>query len=66
MYDAKRFTDARFEHYDLFFVDGSTPNDAIVKKFLNISENAEGVIAIHCKGIFFGCIFILKKTLKWH
>eukprot|EP00062_Callorhinchus_milii_P014614 gi/632963982/ref/XP_007898178.1/ PREDICTED: dual specificity protein phosphatase CDC14B isoform X3 [Callorhinchus milii] len=49
MYDAKRFTDARFEHYDLFFVDGSTPNDAIVKKFLNISENAEGVIAIHCK-----------------
>ncbi|KAM3938763.1 dual specificity protein phosphatase CDC14B isoform 3-T3 [Leptodactylus fuscus] len=49
MYDAKRFTDAGFEHYDLFFVDGSTPSDSIVKKFLNICENAEGGIAVHCK-----------------
>ncbi|KAM4053116.1 dual specificity protein phosphatase CDC14B isoform 2-T2 [Anomaloglossus baeobatrachus] len=49
MYDAKRFTDAGFEHHDLFFVDGSTPSDAIVKKFLNICENAEGAIAVHCK-----------------
>ncbi|XP_048383556.2 dual specificity protein phosphatase CDC14C-like isoform X3 [Stegostoma tigrinum] len=49
MYDAKRFTDARFEHYDLFFVDGSTPSDTIVKKFLNICENAKGVVAVHCK-----------------
>ncbi|XP_059825858.1 dual specificity protein phosphatase CDC14C-like isoform X1 [Hypanus sabinus] len=49
MYDAKRFTDARFDHYDLFFVDGSTPSDTIVKKFLNICENAKGVVAVHCK-----------------
>ncbi|XP_078252266.1 dual specificity protein phosphatase CDC14C-like isoform X1 [Rhinoraja longicauda] len=49
MYDTKRFTDARFEHHDLFFVDGSTPSDTIVKRFLNICENAEGVIAVHCK-----------------
>ncbi|XP_069785268.1 dual specificity protein phosphatase CDC14C-like isoform X4 [Narcine bancroftii] len=49
MYDAKRFTDARFEHHDLFFVDGSTPSDTIVKRFLNICENAEGVVAVHCK-----------------
>ncbi|CAJ0946662.1 unnamed protein product [Ranitomeya imitator] len=49
LYDAKRFTDAGFEHHDLFFVDGSTPSDAIVKKFLNICENAEGAIAVHCK-----------------
>ncbi|XP_077155847.1 dual specificity protein phosphatase CDC14B isoform X6 [Ranitomeya variabilis] len=49
LYDAKRFTDAGFEHHDLFFVDGSTPCDAIVKKFLNICENAEGAIAVHCK-----------------
>ncbi|XP_067839308.1 dual specificity protein phosphatase CDC14C-like isoform X3 [Heptranchias perlo] len=49
MYDAKRFTDARFEHYDLFFVDGSTPSDTIVKRFLNICENAEGAVAVHCK-----------------
>ncbi|XP_018410946.1 PREDICTED: dual specificity protein phosphatase CDC14B [Nanorana parkeri] len=49
MYDAKRFTDGAFEHHDLFFVDGSTPCDSILKKFLNICENAEGGIAIHCK-----------------
>ncbi|XP_030637284.1 dual specificity protein phosphatase CDC14B isoform X2 [Chanos chanos] len=49
MYDAKRFTDMGFEHHDLFFVDGSTPNDAIVTKFMNICENAEGGIAVHCK-----------------
>lgn len=50
MYDAKRFTDVGFSHHDLFFVDGSTPNDVIVTKFLNICENAEGGIAVHCKG----------------
>ncbi|XP_041063626.1 dual specificity protein phosphatase CDC14AB isoform X3 [Carcharodon carcharias] len=49
IYDAKRFTDAGFEHYDLFFVDGSTPSDSIVKRFLTICENEEGAIAIHCK-----------------
>lgn len=50
LYDAKRFTNAGFEHFDLFFADGSTPSDTIVKTFLNICENAEGVIAVHCKG----------------
>ncbi|XP_009698311.1 PREDICTED: dual specificity protein phosphatase CDC14A-like, partial [Cariama cristata] len=49
LYEAKRFTDAGFEHFDLFFADGSTPSDTIVKTFLNICENAEGVIAVHCK-----------------
>ncbi|KFV89293.1 Dual specificity protein phosphatase CDC14A, partial [Fulmarus glacialis] len=49
IYEAKRFTDAGFEHYDLFFIDGSTPSDSIVQRFLNISENADGAIAVHCK-----------------
>ncbi|XP_063769798.1 dual specificity protein phosphatase CDC14B isoform X2 [Pseudophryne corroboree] len=49
MYDAKKFTDAGFDHHDLFFVDGGTPSDAIVRKFLNICENAEGAVAVHCK-----------------
>ncbi|XP_068093695.1 dual specificity protein phosphatase CDC14B-like isoform X3 [Hyperolius riggenbachi] len=49
MYEAKRFTDAGFEHHDLFFIDGSTPSDSIVKKFLNICETTEGAIAVHCK-----------------
>lgn len=50
IYEAKRFTDGGFEHYDLFFIDGSTPSDNIVRRFLNICENAEGAIAVHCKG----------------
>ena len=52
MYDAWRFTDVGFDHKDLFFIDGSTPTDAIMKRFLTISENAPGAIAVHCKG---GC-----------
>jgi hypothetical protein len=31
MYESKRFTDAGFEHKDLFFVDGSTPTMTIVE-----------------------------------
>ncbi|XP_062854941.1 dual specificity protein phosphatase CDC14B isoform X2 [Trichomycterus rosablanca] len=65
MYDAKRFTDMGFDHCDLFFVDGSTPNDTIVNKFITICENASGAIAVHCKaglgrtGTLIGC-YLMK------
>ncbi|CAF1559909.1 unnamed protein product [Rotaria magnacalcarata] len=49
IYDAKRFTDAGFEHHDLFFPDGSIPSDAITLKFLTIAEQARGAVAVHCK-----------------
>ncbi|XP_061182141.1 dual specificity protein phosphatase CDC14A-like isoform X6 [Saccostrea echinata] len=49
IYDARRFTDAGFDHYDLFFIDGSTPSDNIVRQFIELSENAEGAVAVHCK-----------------
>lgn len=62
MYDAKRFTNAGFDHYDLFFADGSTPTDAIVKEFLDVCENAEGAIAVHCKGMF---LVLVKKWWTW-
>ncbi|KAM8930193.1 dual specificity protein phosphatase CDC14A isoform 2-T2 [Pelodytes ibericus] len=49
IYDASRFTDAGFQHYDLFFIDGSPPNNVIVQRFLNLCENTDGAIAVHCK-----------------
>ncbi|XP_032070437.1 dual specificity protein phosphatase CDC14B isoform X2 [Thamnophis elegans] len=77
MYDARRFKDGGFDHYDLFFADGSIPNDAIIKAFLNICENAEGAIAVHCKaglgrtGTLIAC-YIMKhyrmtaaETIAW-
>ncbi|CAF4581759.1 unnamed protein product [Rotaria socialis] len=49
IYDSKRFVDAGFDHFELFFNDGSTPSDAIALKFLNIVEQAKGAVAVHCK-----------------
>uniref|UniRef100_A0A2C9JH81 Uncharacterized protein n=1 Tax=Biomphalaria glabrata TaxID=6526 RepID=A0A2C9JH81_BIOGL len=49
IYDARRFIDGGFEHHDLFFIDGSVPSESIVKAFLELSENTEGAVAVHCK-----------------
>ncbi|XP_054281100.1 dual specificity protein phosphatase CDC14C-like isoform X2 [Macrosteles quadrilineatus] len=65
IYEASRFTTGGFDHKELFFLDGSTPTDNIVRQFLSISENATGVIAVHCKaglgrtGSLIGC-YIMK------
>lgn len=50
MYSARRFTNGGFEHTDLFFEDGSTPSDGIMRRFLEICEKTKGAIAVHCKG----------------
>uniref|UniRef100_A0A0K8UAI6 protein-tyrosine-phosphatase n=2 Tax=Bactrocera latifrons TaxID=174628 RepID=A0A0K8UAI6_BACLA len=49
VYHASSFENAGFDHKDLFFIDGSTPSDLILKKFLSICENTKGAIAVHCK-----------------
>lgn len=77
IYDASSFIEAGFEHKDLFFVDGSTPTDSIMRQFLKISENASGAVAVHCKaglgrtGSLIGC-YIMKhyhltahETIAW-
>lgn len=37
------------KHTDLFFPDGSIPPDSIVDKFINLMENENGAVAVHCK-----------------
>lgn len=51
LYNASRFSNAGFQHQELFFTDGSKPKDQILKKFLQICEGTTGAIAVHCKGI---------------
>lgn len=48
-YDKKKFIDAGIEHIELYFPDGSTPPDLILKRFLEIAEARPGPIAVHCK-----------------
>lgn len=62
VYHASRFTSAGIAHHDLYFIDGSVPTDEILARFLRISENAAGAIAVHCKGISV-CISLLVTLL---
>jgi cell division cycle 14 len=48
-YDGKRFVNQGIKHVDLYFLDGSCPSPEIVSKFLHITENEPGAVAVHCK-----------------
>lgn len=37
-YDKQKFVRSGIDHSDLYFIDGSTPPDNIVKDFLDIAE----------------------------
>jgi len=49
VYDRKKFLEAGFNHYDLYFSDGGNPTDAIIKRFMEIAEAEKGGLAVHCK-----------------
>ncbi|XP_028987578.1 cell division cycle 14Aa isoform X2 [Betta splendens] len=77
LYDGRRFEDAGFEHHDLFFLDGTTPSDLIVRRFLHVCESTEGAVAVHCKaglgrtGTLIGCYlmkhyrFTAAEAIAW-
>lgn len=48
-YEKQKFIKGGIKHLDLYFLDGSTPPDEIVDKFLEAAEAEKGAIAIHCK-----------------
>eukprot|EP00927_Polykrikos_kofoidii_P072168 TRINITY_DN68319_c0_g1_i1.p1 TRINITY_DN68319_c0_g1~~TRINITY_DN68319_c0_g1_i1.p1 ORF type:complete len:507 (-),score=57.75 TRINITY_DN68319_c0_g1_i1:136-1656(-) len=48
-YEKRRFIENGIKHVDLYFRDGSIPPADIISKFLHITENEPGAIAVHCK-----------------
>ena len=49
-YDEERFKRCGIDVQDLYYLDGSTPSDAILLRFLKICEsNGDGAIGVHCK-----------------
>ncbi|XP_042354220.1 dual specificity protein phosphatase CDC14AB-like [Plectropomus leopardus] len=77
LYDSRRFEDAGIEHHDLFFLDGTTPSDLIIRRFLHVCESTEGAVAVHCKaglgrtGTLIGCYlmkhfrFTAAEAIAW-
>ncbi|XP_059199947.1 dual specificity protein phosphatase CDC14AB-like [Centropristis striata] len=77
LYDSRRFEDAGFEHHELFFLDGTTPSDIIIRRFLHVCESTEGAVAVHCKaglgrtGTLIGCYlmkhfrFTAAEAIAW-
>lgn len=49
LYEGSRFSKHNIEHHDLYFPDGTCPSENILQRFLEISENAPGALAVHCK-----------------
>jgi cell division cycle 14 len=48
-YDASRFTNQGIGHTEIYFLDGSTPSDHLLQKFIKVCESVPGAVAVHCK-----------------
>jgi len=71
-YESARFAKVGITVHPLTYPDGSTPSPAILKKFLDICESAEGAIAVHCKaglgrtGTLIGCYLMKHFMITAH
>ena len=48
-YEKEKFVKNGINHMDLYFIDGSTPSEEIIEKFLEAAEKEKNAIAVHCK-----------------
>lgn len=48
-YEGSRFTKNGIKHEEIYFLDGSTPTDEQILKFIDLCEKEKGAIAVHCK-----------------
>ncbi|KAL7420425.1 cell division control protein 14 [Cryptotrichosporon argae] len=71
LYDRELFVDRGMDHVDLYFDDGTCPNDAIVREFIRLADTylASGKkVAVHCKaglgrtGVLIGAYLIYKYS----
>jgi cell division cycle 14 len=42
-YNEKKFTDAGIDHVELYYLDGSTPPDHLLKRFIELCEQTPGL-----------------------
>lgn len=69
-YNISGFEENGINFTDLYFYDGSVPEEDLVKEFFNIVNNESGAVAVHCKaglgrtGTLIGCYAIANYGFK--
>jgi len=48
-YDAADFVAGGFNHYDIYFDDCTTPDEAVLNKWFSVCRQERGAVAVHCK-----------------
>jgi cell division cycle 14 len=77
-YNGERFRVRGIAHHDVYFPDGSSPSEEIVKQIIEIIEASSGAVGIHCKaglgrtGTVIGCYamkhygFRAQEYIAWN
>ncbi|KAL4484220.1 hypothetical protein ABPG72_003504 [Tetrahymena utriculariae] len=65
-YDKFIFAAHNIDHFDMPFPDGSCPKDDLIKQFVEVVDNSNGLVGVHCKaglgrtGTLIACYAIQK------